>query len=75
MYICIFIYFSYICTYVYVYIHIHIEMAVRAHNLTTRITVGGSSMDALHFQPILTFCTIILHANKNHTTHVYQIAF
>ena len=51
-------------------------MAFRAPNLVrTRMTVGGSSVDALHFQPILTFCTIILYANKNDTTHVYQIAF
>jgi hypothetical protein len=50
-------------------------MAFRAPNLVkTRMTFGGSGVDALRFQPILTFCTIILYANKKDTTLVYQIA-
>jgi len=39
-------------------------MAFRGPNsVRTRITVDGSSLDALHFQLILSVCTIILYAN------------
>ena len=51
-------------------------MACRAPNFVRRrMTVGGSDVDTLHSQPILTFCTLILYASKNDTTRVYQIAF
>jgi len=51
-------------------------MAFRAPTLVRkRMTVGGSGVDTLHFQPILTFCKLILYASKNDTTRVYQIAF
>ena len=39
-------------------------MAFRGPNsVRTRITVDGSDVDALHFQLILSVCTIILYAN------------
>ena len=51
-------------------------MAFRGPNsVRTRMTVDSSSVDALHFQPIISVCTIILYANTNDTTQVYEIAF
>ena len=47
-------------------------MAFRGPNLVrTRITVDGSSVDALHFQPFLSVCTIILYTNTNDTTQTW----
>ena len=62
--------------YLHMYVYIYVQMGFRATNsVKKRMTVGGSGVDTLHSQPILTFCTLVLYASENDTIFVYQIAF